>query len=261
MADLFDWLDSVAFPIAMDLALQSALVLLLVALAARLMRRGPAAGRHALWLGGFALLLVLPAAYVAWPKHSLVGPEAAPAAVARLDAVAPSYLRRVDVEGEGIARPEGSDRGLEKSPRAVEADAGPAVAGDASRPVPAAASPATSERAASSSAALGWRGGLVALWGLGALVALTRLALGRVRLARWIRRSRPAAPALREIARRAAARIGRRPRAPRLERAARARAGGRPPPGRPPPRGAGRERRGAPHRAQPPPRNDPRRAS
>lgn len=165
-------------PLAADVVLKGAAVLILAAVAVRLMRRHSAATRHALWLlalVGLAGLPLLTAALPAWPvlpegllPESTLAEPAAPETVATITA-----LRPVAAADDSSAILSPTLAGLAASTTRGETAASPAA------PVPA---------TRSQWSVATW---LAMVWTAGVAVCLARLGLAAWSLRRLARRCRP----------------------------------------------------------------------
>jgi beta-lactamase regulating signal transducer with metallopeptidase domain len=177
-------------------------VVLLVALAiTSLLRRRPAAVRHAIWTGAIAVQLLLPLLAVWGPHWQVPVPE-------RLRSLVPeaSIVTPVDQFRDGsliVARPESP----EATPSAVRADEHSIIsapptpdANAATTPAPTTpapttpatvaptATPAASATATNPNAPLSLRTVLLVVWALGAAFVLLRLAVGTMIVARLAKR-------------------------------------------------------------------------
>ena len=173
-------------------AARGAVVLLVALVLTSLLRRRPAAVRHAIWTGAIAVQLLLPV--LAWwgPRWQVPVPE-------RLRSLVPeaSIVTPIDQSRDGsliVARPEGREATastVQVDRRSVVAPPATSDANAATTPTataPATTTPAASATAATPAAPISLRTLLVVVWALGAAVVLLRLAVGTLIVARLAKR-------------------------------------------------------------------------
>jgi beta-lactamase regulating signal transducer with metallopeptidase domain len=155
-----------------EYALESTAVLVLCWAATGLMRRSSAALRHATWTAGFALVLLLGPLSLVTPAVSVAPPGAVPPSAATSDAGARA-------------------RSVADASRAEAVDTPPKTAGARSTQAGPATNRATPARRAPQELAVGMARALPWAWLAGAMLALLRVVVSRIRLGRLRRRSRP----------------------------------------------------------------------
>ena len=164
--------------------LRGVVLLALAAASTLLLRRAPAALRHHVWMLAMAGLLALPLLAGALPDWRMPLPAGVSALVpagAQNDlAAATATATSPDATTTGLDAAAGSDHGT----ASLAAIAGPAVAIDPGV-IPAGA---TGDLPAGT---FGWPTLLLAIWAVGCIILLVRLATGLARAARLVRRAHP----------------------------------------------------------------------
>lgn len=237
MIDFLSALATFAAP-ALDVLLQATLILAVVAIVARRRPSGSAAWRHSVWLLGFALISMLPFAYDLLPRTG-VGPalnlrpavaslppamsEEVATPISQISSPVAHHAPVAQESGRGGLRPEASTAaapapGLALRP-GVEPAQGPSLPGElagTATPAPVSGSADASGPTAVRSPGLATllAGGLVLIWGLGALAFALRGLAGRLRLRQWLRRARPLPRSLRLLAAEVSREVGLRRRLP-----------------------------------------------
>ena len=171
-------------PEIVDASARGAIVLLVALVVTTLMQRRSAAARHAVWVGAIAVQLVLLVLTLWGPRWRVAAPEPLAAFVpmsatgTSSDSVSKTSLT-VSNSGAGAL---GASDSVSTAPSASGAPAATGVTSAAP-----AATPANVVTPAAASA-ISMRSVLVAIWAIGALLVLARLAIGTAIVARLARR-------------------------------------------------------------------------